>query len=178
MLAGAQHAADSAAESTAQCAGSATRHALCSTTSHHRTMTTLSLDDFPMQTADKLRYADTDRQGHVNNAVFATFLESGRVDMIYNPDDPLAAPGTEFVIAQLVLDFRNEIQWPGTVQIGTRVASIGRSSIKLDQAIFQDGRCAATAQTVIVQIDTTTRQSAPLTDSTRARLETLTVNAK
>jgi acyl-CoA thioester hydrolase len=28
---------------------------------------------------DVLRYADTDRQGHVNNAVFATFLESGRV---------------------------------------------------------------------------------------------------
>jgi acyl-CoA thioester hydrolase len=114
-------------------------------------MTTLSLDDFPMQTADKLRYGDTDRQGHVNNA--------------------------EFVIAQLVLDFRNEIHWPGTVQIGTRVASIGRSSIKLDQAIFQNGRCAATAQTVIVQIDTSTRQSSPLTDRTRERLETFTGNA-
>ncbi|UCF22768.1 MAG: acyl-CoA thioesterase, partial [Ralstonia sp.] len=67
-------------------------------------MTTLSLDDFPMQTADKLRYGDTDRQGHVNNAVFATFLESGRVELIYNADDPLAAPGAQFVIAQLVLD--------------------------------------------------------------------------
>ena len=140
-------------------------------------MTTLSLDDFPMQTADKLRYGDTDRQGHVNNAVFATFLESGRVELIYNADDPLAAPGAEFVIAQLVLDFRNEIHWPGTVQTGTRVASIGRSSIKLDQAIFQNGRCAATAQTVIVQIDTSTRQSSPLTDRTRERLETFTGNA-
>ena len=36
------------------------------------------LDQFPLRTRDKLRYADTDRQGHVNNAVFATFLETGR----------------------------------------------------------------------------------------------------
>lgn len=106
--------------------------------------------------------------GHV-----ARYLETGRVEMLYTPDNPLAAPGCEFVIAQLVLDFRNEILWPGSVQIGTRVANIGRSSVKLEQAIFQDGRCAATAQTVIVQIDTTTRQSAAITDSARARLSAL-----
>jgi acyl-CoA thioester hydrolase len=34
--------------------------------------------DFPFLTFDKIRYADTDRQGHVNNAVYATFLETGR----------------------------------------------------------------------------------------------------
>ena len=35
-----------------------------------------SPDAFPSRTHDKLRYNDTDRQGHVNNAVFSTFLES------------------------------------------------------------------------------------------------------
>jgi len=115
--------------------------------------TTPSLSDYPLHSTDKLRYGDTDRQGHVNNAVFATYLETGRVEMLFSPDNPLAAPGCEFVIAQLVLDFRSEILWPGSVQIGTRVASVGRSSVKLEQAIFQNGRCAATSQSVIVQID-------------------------
>lgn len=32
---------------------------------------TMTLADFPLQTFDKVRYADTDRQGHVNNAGFA-----------------------------------------------------------------------------------------------------------
>lgn len=32
---------------------------------------TMTLADFPLQTFDKVRYADTDRQGHVNNAAFA-----------------------------------------------------------------------------------------------------------
>lgn len=139
------------------------------------TMTLPSLHDFPLQSTDKLRYGDTDRQGHINNAVFATYLETGRVEMLFTPDNPLAAPGCEFVIAQLVLDFRNEILWPGTVQIGTRVASIGRSSVKLEQAIFQNGRCAATSQSVIVQIDVATRQSTPITDAARQRLAALAI---
>lgn len=37
---------------------------------------TIALEDFPFQTFDKVRYADTDRQGHVNNAAFATFAKA------------------------------------------------------------------------------------------------------
>jgi acyl-CoA thioester hydrolase len=119
----------------------------------------VAIGDFPLRTSDKIRYADTDRQGHVNNAVFATLLETGRVEILYDPASPLASPGSSFVIAQLVLEFRSEIKWPGTVVIGTRVASLGRSSIKLEQGLFQNDRCVATAETVIVLMDETTRQS-------------------
>ncbi|MBO6755815.1 MAG: acyl-CoA thioesterase [Roseibium sp.] len=126
-----------------------------------------SLDAFPSRTTDKLRYADTDRQGHVNNAVFATFLETGRVEILYNKDGPLAAPGCAFVIARLELDFLSEINWPGDVETGTRITRIGTSSVTLDQAVFQDGRIAARAKTVIVQMDETTRKSSPLTSKTQ-----------
>ena len=54
---------------------------------------TPNLDLFPLRTHDKIRYADTDRQGHVNNANFSTFLETGRTEILYNPDTPLTAPG-------------------------------------------------------------------------------------
>ncbi|MBA3771558.1 MAG: acyl-CoA thioesterase [Ramlibacter sp.] len=130
--------------------------------------------DFPIQSSDKVRYADTDRQGHVNNAVFATFLETGRTEILYNPAAPLAAPGGEFVIAQLVLNFRSEIYWPGTVLVGTRVSTIGKSSVKLEQAIFQEDRCAALAETVIVHIDTSTRRSKPFAPAAVERLNALT----
>jgi acyl-CoA thioester hydrolase len=113
-----------------------------------------NLGEFPFHASDKIRYADTDRQGHVNNAVFATLLETGRVELLYD----LAEPGSSFVIAQLALEFRAEIHWPGTVSIGTRVGSVGSSSIKLVQGLFQDDRCVATAETVIVLIDDATRK--------------------
>ncbi|RDB43268.1 acyl-CoA thioesterase [Halomonas sp. DQ26W] len=139
---------------------------------------TLTLDDFPVHDFDKLRYADTDRQGHVNNAIFSTFLESGRVNVIYNPDAPLVEEGTAFVIARLELNFHREVNWPGQVEIGTRVTRVGRSSLTLQQGVFQDLRCVATANTVIVQVDESTRRSHPFGDRAQATLEKLVAPAR
>lgn len=133
------------------------------------------LQEYPRQSTDKVRYADTDRQGHVNNAVFATFLETGRVEILYDPERPVAADGAEFVIARLSLDFRGEIRWPGSVAVGTGVRSIGSSSLTLSQAVYQDGRCVAHAETVIVQVDTVSRSARPLTIGARTRFEDLRV---
>ena len=133
----------------------------------------IKLDQFPVKTYEKLRYGDTDRQGHVNNAVFATMLETGRVEILYDPDAPLASPNCTFVIVNLNLDFLSEINWPGRVDIGTRVAKVGRSSITFEQALFQNGRITATAKTVVVQMNETTRQSDPLNDAAIERLDHL-----
>ncbi|NBD35656.1 MAG: acyl-CoA thioesterase [Chloroflexi bacterium] len=127
-------------------------------------MTELTLDDFPLQTFDKIRYADTDRQGHVNNSVFSTFLETGRVEAMYNPEFPILAENSSFVIAALKLDFLREITWPGQVAIGTGILKIGASSIRFHQRLFQDGKCVASAEAVVVQIDNDSRRSSPLTD--------------
>jgi len=66
-----------------------------------------TLNDYAIRTHDKVRYADTDRQGHVNNAVFSTYLETGRVEFLYDPKAPLADDGVSFVIARLTLEFRS-----------------------------------------------------------------------
>ena len=133
----------------------------------------VDLDHFPIKTYEKLRYADTDRQGHVNNAVFATMFETGRVEVLYHPDAPLTSPNCAFVIANLNLNFHAEINWPGLVDIGTRVSKVGRSSVTLEQALFQNGRLTATAQTVIVQMNETTRRSEPLSAAAVAQLNNL-----
>ncbi len=129
-----------------------------------------TVTDYPSRTTDKIRYADTDRQGHVNNAVFATLLETGRAEMLHDPISPLAEPGTAFVIVRLAIDFLREINWPGLVAIGTRVASIGRSSVTLEQGVFQAEQCVATAETVIVLMDEATRRSQPLPPAAVNRL--------
>jgi len=132
-----------------------------------------TLEDYPFRTKDKLRYADTDRQGHVNNAVFATFLETGRVEFLYDENGSKGDEGCAFVIAKLELDFLAEINWPGEIQIGTRVAHVGRSSFALEQGVFQGGRLAARAKTVIVQMNEATRRSQPFTETTTSRLKGL-----
>ena len=119
---------------------------------------------------ETIRYCDTDRQGHVNNAVFATLLETGRVQFLCSPERPITEAGSAFVIARLVLDFKAELNWPGIAEIGTRVKSIGTSSATLEQCIFQTDRCVAVAETVIVLMDESTRKSRPLPEVARRRL--------
>jgi acyl-CoA thioester hydrolase len=126
---------------------------------------------YAIWTYDKLRYADTDRQGHVNNAVFATFCESGRVMFLYDEKLNLAGPDANFVVVRLELDFRSELFYPGRVDIGTRVLGIGRTSFRLGQGIFNGETCAAKAETVLVLMDAATRKAKALTPQLRAWLE-------
>jgi acyl-CoA thioester hydrolase len=126
---------------------------------------------YAIWTYDKLRYADTDRQGHVNNAVFATFCESGRVMFLYDEKLNLAGPDANFVVVRLELDFRSELFYPGRVDIGTRVLGIGRTSFRLGQGIFNGETCAATAETVLVQMDAATRKAKALTPQLKTWLE-------
>lgn len=130
----------------------------------------IKLSDFPSTSWDKIRYADTDRQGHVNNAVFATYLETGRVNIIYGDHlDPETAEFS-FVIASLQIDFRAEIHWPGKVDIGTGITKIGRTSLQLYQGIFQNDQLVAEAKTVIVQVSNETKKSLLINDQSRAAL--------
>ena len=121
------------------------------------------------------RFGDTDRLGHVNNATFATFAETARALFLVDPKASLKPPGCTFVIARLNLDFRAELQWNETVDIGTLALSIGRSSFTLGHGMFRDDTCVATAETVLVLIDEGTRRSTPITETLRGRLETVLV---
>jgi acyl-CoA thioester hydrolase len=133
-------------------------------------MKELNFQDFPLQTFDKLRYSDTDRQGHVNNAVFSTFLETGRVEFLYDSKAFDLSGQFSYVIASLQLNFRREITWPGRVDIGTGLMKVGNSSVRIYQRLFQNGQCAAEAETVIVQVENATGKSAPLTEAARAAM--------
>ncbi|MGE0415724.1 MAG: acyl-CoA thioesterase [Acetobacteraceae bacterium] len=133
-------------------------------------------DAYPLWARDMARYGDTDANGHLNNAVFSTFLETGRITFLLDPKAPLAPPGHGFAIVRLVMDYRAEMHWGGDVEIGTGVLRIGRTSFSLGQAIFQDGQCTATAESVMVLMDLTARRAAPVEGVLRAALEKAALN--
>lgn len=129
-------------------------------------------DFYPIRVRDTARYGDTDLNGHVNNAAFLTYLETGRITFLLNPSDPLAPAGHGFAIVRLAMDFRAEMRWGTDVEIGTAVPRIGRTSFTLQQAIFQGAVCTATAECVLVLLDLTTRKAAPIEGRLRAALAT------
>lgn len=134
---------------------------------------TPTIADFPIRTHDKLRYSDTDKQGHINNAVYSTFYETGRVEFIDSAREANAGSDTEFVIAKLTISFSEEIHWPGEVHVGSRVKRIGNSSLVIEQAVFNNDRLCSTGESIVVQINSATRKSQPFNADERAYFESL-----
>ncbi|MCC6779339.1 MAG: acyl-CoA thioesterase [Hyphomicrobiales bacterium] len=132
-----------------------------------------SPEQFPIHVTDIIRFGDLDRQGHVNNAVYSTYFETGRVGVIYDPDNGLQVAGATTVVARVEIDFLRELHWPGAVEVCTAVERIGRTSYRFVHALFSQGACAATGLTTMVLIDRETRRARPLPPELIERLETL-----
>ena len=128
---------------------------------------TLLKDPRVVWTEDVLRFRDTDKNGHINNSVFSVLCESGRVNLFGLKFDPSLRPGTFFVIARLVIDFRAELHYPGRVNTATWVSRIGRSSMGLKQAIVSEAGIAAESEAVCVLMDGANRRPTPFPDAMR-----------
>ena len=138
-----------------------------------QTVSSTERDYYKLWTPVTIRYGDTDRQGHINNAAYSTFFESGRVDFLCNEAGTIAGPGYSFVIAKITLDFLQEMNFPGTVEVGSRISNIGRSSCTIKQALFKDGVCCSTAESIIVLTDDNTKRSTELPESVLSVLKNL-----
>ena len=121
------------------------------------------LEDFPYRLTDNVRFADLDPNEHVNNAVYATYFETGRVTLMKDQGYGLMPPGLAWIMVRLDIHFRAELRWPGTIEMGLGVAKFGRTSVTFDQVVFSGGTCVASAQSVSVLIDDNTRKPTPLT---------------
>ena len=122
------------------------------------------LEDFPYRLSDNVRFADLDPNQHVNNAVYATYFETGRVTLMKDRSYGLMPHGVTWIMVRLDMHFRAELRWPGTIELGLGVTKFGRTSVTFDQVVFSQGKCVASAQSVTVLIDETTRKPAPLTE--------------
>ena len=129
------------------------------------------LAHFPHRVKETVRYGDLDAQGHVNNAVFLTYFESGRVAMFRARDLGIGVPNATFALVRQETDFLRELHWQDELVVGTAVVTFGRTSFTVAQAIFRGEECAATGRAVMVTLDGATRKPRPLPPEIVAQLE-------
>jgi acyl-CoA thioester hydrolase len=120
----------------------------------------------------EIRWRDLDAYKHVNNAVYATYLEECRDELA---DLALEAAGDawDYVLARVAINYRRELtQEDDAVVVRCAVARIGNSSITLREEIRTlAGELAAESETVLVARDPATGRSRPLSDAERAGFE-------
>jgi acyl-CoA thioester hydrolase len=120
----------------------------------------------------EIRWRDVDAYRHVNNAVYATYLEECRDEWL---EAVLEREGDlwGFVLARVAIDFRRELrQEDDTVLVRCRLERIGNSSVATREEIAKEsGELAAEAEAVLVARDQATGRSRPLSDAERAAFE-------
>lgn len=121
---------------------------------------------FTMQVAT--RWSDMDAYGHINNAVYLTYLEEARDRAL---SQILAGvPGdTGYVIVRVEVDYRHELtRDEGPVTVAAAFTALGRSSVRTRESIHgADGTLAIEAVAVLAKFDRETRKAAPWNDAER-----------
>jgi len=107
----------------------------------------------------EIRWRDIDALGHVNNAVYLTYLEELLTSWLR------PAIGDEWVNARIELDFRRELRLAdGHVVAKGELLRVGTSSLTARISFKRlDGMVAAEGEAVVVAWDIEARHSRPLT---------------
>ena len=130
-------------------------------------------DEFRHRTSLQVRFRDIDAFGHVNNAVFFSYVEQARIRYLLDvlaPDEPFDR--LPLILARVELDFRSPIYFGDEVTVETRVDRIGRSSVGMSHRMTagRDGRLVGDVGTVLVTYDYGASAPIPVPDEWRTRL--------
>jgi acyl-CoA thioester hydrolase len=109
---------------------------------------------------ETVRFRDLDAMGHMNNAVYATFIEQARLAFL----TPNGANVENMILARLEIDFRSPVELGETIEIAVTPARIGTKSFDLDYVLRAGERVVAEAKTVLVAYDYATSSSIELPD--------------
>jgi acyl-CoA thioester hydrolase len=114
-----------------------------------------------------VRWRDTDALGHVNNAVYLTYLEEARdAFYLHTLGDPI------YVVVRLEIDFRAEVRHADRrVGVDIAVERLGTTSLTTRETLrTAGGEVAADARVITVHWDQDVRAPVPFSDEQRARL--------
>jgi acyl-CoA thioester hydrolase len=123
----------------------------------------------------EVRFRDCDPLGHVNNAVYLTYLEQARFNHwrslwgFGTPQLPRGMPGV--ILARVECEYKRPATYGETLEIRMTVGEIGRSSFRYEYEIVDgEGRTVLVAKTVQVMYDYTAGKPVPIPDDIRALL--------
>ena len=111
----------------------------------------LIAENYPVSVVMQTRFQDIDPNRHLNNVAFAAMFETARVRLNRELRPWADRPKNErSMVAAVTINYLREGHYPDDVEISSGVSSIGTSSYVIVQAMFQNGQCIATCDSIIV----------------------------
>ena len=135
---------------------------------------TLQRDDFRHFEPIDVRWGDMDAMGHINNACYFTYCESARMSYFATVAMESHKEGAEHgpALVSATCNFRRQVHWPASLQVGARSGEIHRRSFELEYAIFDraDGSVVADGTSVVVWVDYGTGKAIPLPEGLKGAI--------
>ena len=120
----------------------------------------------------RVEWRDLDAAGHVNHAVYLTYLESARTAAYFALMGGRRAADLDIILARAVVDYRSAATLHDALAVEVRPGRVGATSFTLEYAIRdkKDGRVVVEAETVQVCFDYAANEKKPVPDELRAKL--------
>ena len=127
-----------------------------------------SITDYSQHYELKTRWKDIDSFGHVNNAVFLTYIEDARI--MYFKRWNVTEKKRSLIVASIKIDYLRQIVHPSELIVGQKLSRIGNSSFDIQSAIFlnNDPKPAANSVVSCVCFDYQQNKSVPVYDEIKA----------
>ena len=117
-----------------------------------------------------VRFRDLDPMGHVNNAVFLTYIEQARVAFFAQVGAATKLEHMNLIVARVEIDFKAPVRLGQEVEIAVRASRFGTKSFDFDYVLRVDGEIVAEAKSVQVAYDYERREAVPVPEEWRERL--------
>ena len=128
------------------------------------------MEGFEFVHRETVRFRDLDAKGHVNNAVYLTYMESARVAFLFHVGAIAGLDDLSFIVARIEIDFRAPVELGESVEVGVRAARFGTKSFDLEYELRANGRLVAEGKSVLVGYDYEAGATVPLSDELKRRL--------
>ena len=130
---------------------------------------TITRSDFKSFITIETRWKDMDALGHINNATFLTYLESGRIELVKKWD--FKKP--PFIQASTKIDYLHQLAHPASLQIGQKISRMGHKSFDILTGIFvaDEEKPVAQAVTTLVAFDYESQKTIPVPEVIRRDLK-------
>jgi acyl-CoA thioester hydrolase len=119
---------------------------------------------------ERVRFRDLDALGHVNNAVFLTYIESARVAFLVGLGAASTLEDMTIIVARIEIDFRSPVGFGEEVEVEVQASRFGDKSFDLDYELRVGDRIVAEAKSVLVGYDYDKGETVTIPDDWRERL--------
>jgi len=128
---------------------------------------------FPFAMRVEVRFRDLDGMGHVNNAVYFTYIEAARTEYMMKVAGITRLEDIDWIVASASLNFRKAVGYGDPIEVRVRPTRIGTTSYTLYYEIWDTGvdELVAEGETVIVSFDYKGAKKKPIDPKIRAALE-------